>query len=49
MYHRLGFETLPQNRCDQRLVAILHQEVAAGLPGERRCAMRLMLDGEPAI
>ena len=42
-YQRLGFETLAAHDLDQRLAAILADEVSAGLPGNRRCAMRLNL------
>ncbi len=42
-YQRLGFETLAAHDLDQRLVAILTDEISAGLPGDRRCAMRLNL------
>ena len=38
-YARLGFV----EASDARLSALLADEVARGLPGERRCAMRLML------
>lgn len=43
MYRRLGFTVLLPEECDERLKGILHSEMAAGLPGERRCAMRLQL------
>ncbi len=39
-YQRLGFETLAPGDLDQRLTAILVDEVSAGLPGDWRCAMR---------
>jgi predicted N-acetyltransferase YhbS len=42
-YQRLGFETLVLQHLDDRLMSILAVEVSAGLPGERRCAMRLNL------
>ncbi len=42
-YQRLGFETLAADDLDQRLATILADEVCAGLPGGRRCAMRLNL------
>lgn len=41
MYKRFGFRTLSPGECDQRLEAILDREIVAGLPAERRCAMRL--------
>ena len=39
IYARMGFV----EASDARLSALLADEVARGLPGERRCAMRLML------
>ena len=42
-YQRLGFETLAAHQLNQRLAIILKGEVEAGLPGDRRCAMRLNL------
>lgn len=42
-YRSLGFKTLGPCECDDRLNDILRHEIAAGLPGERRCAMRLDL------
>lgn len=42
-YQRLGFETLAHDHLDARLTSILADEVSAGLPGDRRCAMRLNL------
>jgi GNAT superfamily N-acetyltransferase len=39
-YQRLGFEILAPSDLDQRLAAMLAGEVSAGLPGDRRCAMR---------
>jgi len=43
MYRRLGFMALAPEDCDERLQDILRDELAAGLPGERRCAMRMQL------
>jgi GNAT superfamily N-acetyltransferase len=43
MYRRLGFMALAPEDCDERLQDILRNELAAGLPGERRCAMRMQL------
>lgn len=40
-YAKLGFTTLKE--AGPRLTAILHSEIEQGLPGERRCAMRLAL------
>lgn len=40
-YQSLGFVTLGEHELDDRLAMILANEVAAGLPRERRCAMRL--------
>jgi ribosomal protein S18 acetylase RimI-like enzyme len=48
MYLRLGFTVLSPEDCDERLRGILRREIAAGLPGERRCAMRLHLSGGAA-
>jgi GNAT superfamily N-acetyltransferase len=42
-YQRLGYNTLPPTELDQRLAQILKDEVAHGLPGDRRCAMRKQL------
>ena len=42
-YQRLGFETVAADDLDQRLISILTDEISAGLPGDRRCAMRLNL------
>jgi GNAT superfamily N-acetyltransferase len=42
-YQRLGFETLAARQLDQRLASVLEAEIEAGLPGDRRCAMRLNL------
>lgn len=48
-YQRIGFVTLQTDELDERLHAILDREAAAGLPRDRRCAMRLFLaDGIPA-
>ena len=47
-YQRLGFETVAADDLDQRLHSILAGEVSAGLPGDRRCAMRLNLVVAPA-
>lgn len=43
MYRRRGYTVLAHEDCDERLRAVLRAEIAAGLPGERRCAMRLHL------
>ncbi|WP_421853179.1 GNAT family N-acetyltransferase [Novosphingobium sp.] len=43
MYLRLGFTVLSPEDCDERLLGVLRNEIAAGLPGERRCAMRMHL------
>jgi GNAT superfamily N-acetyltransferase len=42
-YQRLGFKTLAPQHLDDWLISILADEVSAGLPGDRRCAMRLNL------
>ncbi|GEN98174.1 N-acetyltransferase GCN5 [Novosphingobium sediminis] len=43
MYRRRGFTVLLPEECDERLQGVLRNEMAAGFPGERRCAMRLHL------
>ena len=43
-YCRMGFRTIPPDDCDQRIAGILQHEAEAGLPPERRCAMRLALE-----
>lgn len=43
-YWRFGFVTLPDAGLDSRLREVLAEEVRHGLPGARRCAMRLVLD-----
>ncbi|MGF6113488.1 GNAT family N-acetyltransferase [Pseudomonas frederiksbergensis] len=47
-YRRLGFKTLSLAETSPRLLAILREEVAHGLPGERRCAMCLHLTPAPS-
>jgi GNAT superfamily N-acetyltransferase len=47
-YQRLGFETLSPAQLGSRLATVLNDEVAHGLPGERRCAMRLHLRAAPS-
>ncbi len=42
-YERLGFRTLVEAELDERLAGYLAHEIERGLPGERRCAMRLEL------
>ncbi len=42
-YARLGFQTLEEAAIGERLRSLLELEAAAGLPRERRCAMRLTL------
>ncbi|WP_255448407.1 GNAT family N-acetyltransferase [Telmatospirillum sp. J64-1] len=42
-YERLGFRTLEAGEMPAALQAVLDEEVARGLPGERRCAMMLAL------
>lgn len=39
-YHSLGFVTLQPHELSEALRLILAHEIDAGLPGERRCAMR---------
>lgn len=45
-YQRLGFEEVAPHDLSPDLAQTLAHEVARGLPGERRCAMRLTL-GRP--
>jgi hypothetical protein len=42
-YQRLGFEELAAHDLSPDLAQILAHEAARGLPGDRRCAMRLDL------
>ncbi|RIJ09757.1 N-acetyltransferase [Pseudomonas sp. 91RF] len=42
-YQRMGFVPLNELDAGPRLIEVLNDEIAHGLPGERRCAMRLML------
>lgn len=42
-YQKLGFQTLHEADLPQRLADILRSEIENGLPGDRRCAMRLIL------
>ncbi|WP_373490456.1 N-acetyltransferase family protein [Parasphingorhabdus sp.] len=42
-YQKLGFQTLDEADLPQRLADLLLSEVDHGLPGDRRCAMRLTL------
>jgi len=42
-YAYLGYETLADDALSERLRAMLAEEVAHGLPAERRCAMRKFL------
>jgi GNAT superfamily N-acetyltransferase len=44
-YHSEGFRTLGSGELSQTLRGILADEVEAGLPAERRCAMRYELSG----
>ncbi len=43
LYQRLGFELLTGPEIGERLARILVGEAERGLPGDRRCAMRLLL------
>ncbi len=47
-YERLGFKTLVQEEVGSRLDKILNSEIANGLPGQKRCAMRLNIR-EPSL
>jgi len=42
-YHKLGYRTLEAADLSERLADILETEIDNGLPGDRRCAMRLDL------
>ncbi|ATW03166.1 GNAT family N-acetyltransferase [Sphingorhabdus sp. YGSMI21] len=42
-YQKLGYRTLNETEMPKRLADILEAEIENGLPGNRRCAMRLML------
>ncbi|VVD65031.1 GNAT family N-acetyltransferase [Pandoraea pneumonica] len=42
-YERLGFATIPSTELSARLKRVLVDEVAGGLPEDRRCAMRRIL------
>jgi len=42
-YERVGFRRLASSELGPRLHTVLRREVEAGLPGDRRCAMRLAL------
>lgn len=42
-YERLGFHTLDADTMPTELQTLLDNEVANGLPGEKRCAMMLLL------
>jgi GNAT superfamily N-acetyltransferase len=42
-YQRAGFRSLPDHELGPRLAETLRAEIASGLPGDRRCAMRLDL------
>ncbi|MFJ4193859.1 GNAT family N-acetyltransferase [Pseudomonas sp. NPDC089534] len=42
-YQRMGFELLGPEQTGPRLSEVLNNEIAHGLPGERRCAMALTL------
>lgn len=45
-YRRAGFRTLADHEVTPRLAETLRAEVANGLPGNRRCAMRLELPAQ---
>jgi N-acetylglutamate synthase-like GNAT family acetyltransferase len=42
-YASRGFEVIDPEACSPRLQRILELEVRSGMPGDRRCAMRLRL------
>lgn len=43
-YQRMGFVPLNEMDAGARLIDVLKDEIAHGLPGARRCAMRFTLD-----
>lgn len=45
-YARLGFVRIDDVTDEPRLAGILRSEIEQGLPGERRCAMRLVLTAD---
>ena len=47
-YRRMGFATLSPAETGPRLTQVLNDEVAHGLPGGRRCAMRFSLEPAPS-
>ncbi|MEO9599297.1 GNAT family N-acetyltransferase [Parasphingorhabdus sp.] len=42
-YQKLGYQTLEGPEISKRLAMTLQSEIENGLPGDRRCAMRLLL------
>ncbi|WP_085687169.1 MULTISPECIES: GNAT family N-acetyltransferase [unclassified Pseudomonas] len=46
-YQRMGFALLSAEDTGAHLNHVLRDEIAHGLPGERRCAMRLVLTPSP--
>lgn len=42
-YRRLGFEVIDMKSVEPRLALILQDEIQQGLPGDLRCAMRLVV------
>ncbi|WP_017339038.1 GNAT family N-acetyltransferase [Pseudomonas fluorescens] len=47
-YRRMGFATLSPAETGPRLTRVLNDEIAHGLPGGRRCAMRFSLEPGPS-
>lgn len=47
-YRGMGFVTLSPAETGPRLTQVLNDEIAHGLPGERRCAMRFSLEPPPS-
>jgi len=45
-YRSLGFVVLDQENIDSRLTQILDEEIEHGIPGDLRCAMRLLISRE---
>jgi GNAT superfamily N-acetyltransferase len=46
-YARMGFEELDQDSMTNRMAYVLSDEIAHGLPGERRCAMQYRIVAGP--
>jgi predicted N-acetyltransferase YhbS len=46
-YARMGFEELDPSSMTNRMAYVLSDEIAHGLPGERRCAMQYRIVAGP--